>query len=475
MKYRFYFFIYLVFFSAILVDAQSLSKLELQKLSEEIKYPEVDIDLALNYTKSDLEKTLEPTNTKKFQEIIDEAKVNPPKNAKKMKELGEAYLAVNQRENAYTWFLKADTLYVNSLKENIHQYNKLMEYGEMLLSVQNYKSALSMFQYAIEEAPDSAKAWEKLGYCWLFVGDYKNAEIAFKRAIVKDDLQKSEYYIDLASAQMMIGMQAYVASAKQGIPGDFLTDMDFSFLDTYAETYPLKAKILKYSIQAIGIMFEEVISVDDIQDFKGISKKSKNYSMIKEIHSFFIKISKNEYSKQPYVFKVLQVLEFIKGNVESSHENYEKFIQLNSKNKLIYLNQAAIYGVNKQYEKALDVLLEKRKNFPEPDDFLYIARMYFELDRLDKCMETTNEIPYLDFVVMGKAAIYIRQKKYDLAKTELAKILQNTQNYRAKYYQAVYYLLNGDREKAKKTVEEDIETQGNSSMCTSLKEIFFEK
>jgi tetratricopeptide (TPR) repeat protein len=140
------------------------------------------------------------------------------------------------------------------------------------------------------------------------------------------------------------------------------------------------------------------------------------------------------------------------GNTDLALKEAEKILSINAGNYRTYEFITSVLRKSNKYQQTLPYYEKMIKLVPANATQLkkIIAEAYVSLGKNDKALSILNKLisehPYDNDLLASRAGIFLENKKFDNAKTDLNTIVSNEpENY--KYYQlrAHYYLLSGNK------------------------------
>ncbi len=457
-----YFFLFLCLFS---LQAQKLSLEEMNRLAEEIYFPEGNLSINLDFTPNDFEENPKLVSPEKHRKTIAKYTHQSPRSFQEYKELAEAYQALGDRENALKHYAAAEKIYRDSVGLYENPYSLVLGYSEILLSLGYLNDAYTLLQRLTELTPDSARIYYTMASVFLMQRKWNKARELTYKAIEKNKPQTDfSHYVSLAVIQLLENMEKIITEKSRGRRVSFSELLRLEEFAPASEVYPDKTKLLQYTLELSGMLMDEFInSPTDPRKFRGTNKNSPAYTKLLKIEKYCIKMTEGKFRKQPYLFNMLQVTDFLKYDIPATYDYYKKYISLNPYKKVIYYNQAFIYTFTENYSKALQIIQEKQKYLPGEKDKKILALLYFKAKQYDKTLQSIAEISDKEYRKLAEFCVEVAKKNYVTASKILGEnpeqtIVKNKDKY---YYFAIKSLIEGNREKAREYILKDQKEGGS--------------
>ncbi len=446
--------------------AQKLSPEELNALSEKIRFPESRLGINLSYGAEDFTETLSRETPEDYRKILEKYSRRKPRSFAEHKEYADALDRLGHKREALKYYTLAEKIFQDSIQITDDQYSLALGYGKMLISLGLYESAVKILTQALPLGEDKPEIYSHIGVAYIALGNLEKGKELFQTAIRKAKPQESfKYYVGMITAEMLRAMHKLQQNPKIS----FLEELQTDFLAPAYKLFPEKTRLLEYSLLLGGMLIEEFSIVEDPENFQGIRKNASYYPKFLEIEKYCLKASTGKFRKQPHLFKMLQIINFLKQDIPASYENYKKYIALNPYDKEIYENQTFIFAFAGKYDDAIKVMQEKQKYLPASEDFKTFALLYFKSEDYDKATEYVLKTPNPEFRKFAEFAIETARKNFSKA----VSLLNEQEEYDLSdryYYLAIKNLLEGNREKAKQYLQKDKLLNGAKSLAEELEE-----
>ena len=143
-----------------------------------------------------------------LQEYTRAASLEPP-NAEQLREVGQAYVLLDDTADAGKWFLR-------SIEMNSSDPESWYNLGRLRYTEQRFSDAVDSFKHALTLAPGSVKVENNLGLAYEGLNRTDDAVIAYRQAIALQDAGPPERASEqpLLNLAIVLGHQAKLAEAQ---------------------------------------------------------------------------------------------------------------------------------------------------------------------------------------------------------------------------------------------------------------------
>jgi len=155
--------------------------------------------------------------------------------------------------------------------------------------------------------------------------------------------------------------------------------------------------------------------------------KQKNLGNLSEAVKLYRLVIKEKPDCDVAYFELGTILLMAK-QVDIARDNLEKAYLIDPDNQWYTLAYLNALGASEDYQTIIEILKEKKKNDPDETEWEYqLATVYFTKGKAGKSIRVLNRIEknkgFSEKITLLKASIYESQEKYDLAKTEIEKVM----------------------------------------------------
>lgn len=155
--------------------------------------------------------------------------------------------------------------------------------------------------------------------------------------------------------------------------------------------------------------------------------KQKNLGNLPEAVKLYRLVIKDKPDCQVAYFELGNIYLMTK-QVDLAQENLKTAYSLDPTNQWYTIAYLNALGASEDYETIADILREKRKNNPEEVEWDFqLASVYFTQGRAKKSIRILDRIEndkgFSEKITLLKASIYESEQKYEMAKTEIEKVM----------------------------------------------------
>ncbi len=155
--------------------------------------------------------------------------------------------------------------------------------------------------------------------------------------------------------------------------------------------------------------------------------KQKNLGNFQEAVKLYRLVIKEKPDCQAAYYE-LGTIYLMSKQVELAQKNLQKAYMFDPDNQWYTIAYLNALGAGEDYETITDILIEKKKNDPTETEWDFqLASVYFTRGRVKKSIRILNSIEkekgFSEKITLLKASIYESEKKYELAKKEIEKVM----------------------------------------------------
>lgn len=358
----------------------------------------VRFDPANEQIKKDLNRVISIWHQQLYQKIEGHKRdiaINP-KNPFNYLEIGKSYRLLEEWNNAEQWYdeyLKRDD---NASPDEI------IRYTEILAKTGSIAKGERILKIYVERYPDDWRLWSRYGYFTLWLGKYKIAENAFKKALE---------------------IKPYFKEAQDGL--------DITRNQAYLLQYQPRSFEYVYPIDRYYAQLKR--NPDDDKTRFALVKELINANRYEEAYQQ-LQYLQNKYSED-VEFKTLyqKVTAYRDSTYNSNIEYYTGILKENPANKEAVIKLAEAYGNLLYYDNAIEVLEEYLKDKPENEEldvrFLYAKFCAWNYD-WEKAISQLNILlkidpDNLDYQLLRAQIAVWTVLDLDLAENYLLNVIKN--------------------------------------------------
>ncbi len=325
-----------------------------------------------------------------------------------------------------------------------------------LIEKKDYSSAKSLILNDLDKFEDDIEVQKYLGLCNINLGDLKNAEVCFQKAINLDNNDAlSLYYISILKIENgnfqdaenilknVINLRSEYLDAYKTLAVCYLKQNKFSEVVNLADKmYSINEDDLQiYELAASAYM--ELHKYDDAEEWikKAVAKAPENYRYYNKLGVIYL--AQNEIDKaidcynkavdltedNAVIFYNLGMSYMIKGEFKKSEEFFKRAVDKETNE--IYLNSYGMAALKSgDYTEAINTFLKLTNQYPRKENYNYnLACAYDLAEEYDKASEIIEKlITFNSSSVQLKlhlAALYIKRGMLQTARILYADIINS--------------------------------------------------
>lgn len=352
---------------------------------------------------------------------------------------------------------------VNRQNEIKAEYHTIKGMGKFLL--EDYDEALKLFKEALQLSPDNAGIHFKIAETYFLLGVKSQATLHVKRSIELDDDNES-YYVLLANIHKSELRPELAVSAYEQLLKKKPKLVDYHF--DLAELYSNLGR--SYYQQKLELTYSET------------PKKGKKAKRLKEVTARMddnfnkalgsLRQIEKKYGINEEITTNIQLILMRQDKLDEAYKEGDKLIEANPDSPEYRVFQAELYQSNNEIDKAVKLLEETTKLYPEYGrTHLMLSDMYKKLDKRDEAI-TELELAFKDQELpISQKAAKLGPYLMDINagdNKEIALMLIQTiadihpEDAHANTVIGDYYQAVGDNEKARKYYRKVIELDENN-------------
>ncbi|MCF8242037.1 MAG: tetratricopeptide repeat protein [Melioribacteraceae bacterium] len=335
-------------------------------------------------------------------------------------EIGKAYRWLEEWLIAEEWYDQYLARYDDAPPDDI------IRYTEILSHTKHIKKGEIILKKYVERYPEDWRLWSRYGYFTMWLGNYRNAEQAFRNALsFKPFFKEAQDGLDLAT------QKGYLTLFRpRSFEREYTIDYYFKVLKSNPDNDEIRFRLIDELIakKRYEEAFEQVLILEE--EYGSTQRYADLYNRVVEEREAF------------YTAKIDSGLAAIKTNPSDREAT-----------KLV----AQKYSSLENYSEALEILSEYLQLNPDDDELRFIYAQNLAWDRryeesyaeMKTIMENTDELSTPQKLLLGQLATWLREDQEIAEEYLLSVVEDDSTNISALITLGSLYFANEDIENAK--------------------------